>query len=286
MFLTFLDENYVIQTHIAGMKFLMILLNVTIVFWNLENFFAPDPESEKRWTYTRFHSKCEGIAKTILLIGDTRGALPDAVGFAEVGDRKVLEHLIGSTLLRKTDYRIIHYDSPDHRGIDCALLYRASRLRLVYSQPCHLYDNNGEILPTRDILLVKFTCTEGDTLAVLVNHHPSKVGRNSSGARDIAMDTMLGICDTLTCPTAAVGDFNDGSLFNGEATYRYDGKWEKLDGCFPFRMKSVSETAFSHPSLTVPDRAHGGVKPKITYVGPRYQGGISDHFPIVVNVDF
>ena len=268
------------------MKTLLTVLGISIVFWNLENFFAPDPDSEKHWTSSRFYSKCEGIAKTIMLIADEKGCLPDVVCFAEVGDSTVMAHLLHYTSLFKAGYRIIHYESPDHRGIDCALLYKKASLSVLYSQPCHLYDSLGNIMPTRDILLAKFVSRDNDTLAVLVNHHPSKVGGGSSGGRTIAMDTMLEICDSLTCPTVSVGDFNDGELFKGEGTYRYDGKWEKLDGCFPFRVKSVSESVFSHPSLTVPDKAHGGIKPKRTYSGPRYLGGISDHFPIVLSVDF
>lgn len=268
------------------MKLLLYFLSVTVVFWNLENFFAPDPEGEKHWTSSRFYSKCEGIAKTVMLIADDEGSLPDAVCFAEVGDSSVMARLLHYTCLFKAGYRIIHYESPDHRGIDCAMLYRASTLKKIYSRPCHLYDSSGEIMQTRDILLAEFQTTVGDTLAILVNHHPSKVGGSSSGGRSIAMDTMFAVCDTLSCPTIAVGDFNDGSLFRGEGTYKYDGRWEKLDGCFHFRVRDIREKVFSHPSLTMPDKAHGGIKPKRTYIGPRYQGGISDHFPIVITVDF
>ncbi len=265
---------------------LLTLLNVSIVFWNLENFFAPDPESEKHWTSSRFYSKCEGIAKTVMLIADSEGSLPDVLCFAEVGDSSVMNRLLRYTILHKAGYRIIHYESPDHRGIDCAMLYRTGSLKKLYSEPCHLYDSLGNIIPTRDILLAKFVTPAEDTLALLVNHHPSKVGGGSSGGRSIAMETMIAICDSLSCPTISVGDFNDGSLFHGEGTYKYDGRWEKLDGCFHFRVRDIREKVFSHPYLTVPDRAHGGIKPKRTYVGPRYQGGISDHFPIVITAEF
>lgn len=286
MFFTFIAEKYARLPDITPMMIIALILNVTIVFWNLENFFAPEPEGEKHWTYSRFHAKCESIAKTIMLISDSEGKIPDVIGFAEVGDRTVLERLLWDTILQKSDYRIIHFDSPDHRGIDCALLYRTSTLISLFSQPCHLYEGNGEIMKTRDILLAKFLDTSGDTLAVLVNHHPSKVGGNSSGSREIAMETMLHICDSLTCATVCIGDFNDGALFKGEGTYKYNGKWEKLDGCFHFRTPSLRERVFSHPFLSIQDRAHGGVKPKRTYIGPRYQGGVSDHYPIIIDVEF
>ena len=114
------------------------------MFWNVENLFEGRPH---------FRDKCNGIAKTIMLAGDEFGGLPDVVGLAEVENATVLRRLIGSTCLRKSDYAIVHYDSPDRRGIDCALLYRRSRFRQVFSKPCHLRDSAGRILSTRDILL-------------------------------------------------------------------------------------------------------------------------------------
>ena len=115
------------------------------MFWNVENLFEARPH---------FGDKCNGIAKTIMLAGDEFGAVPDVVGLAEVENRQVVQKMVTRTALRKLDYSIVHYDSPDHRGIDCALLYRRSRFRVLHSKPCHLTDSSGRLLPTRDILLV------------------------------------------------------------------------------------------------------------------------------------
>ena len=115
------------------------------MFWNVENLFEARPH---------FGDKCNGIAKTIMLAGDEFGAVPDVIGLAEVENRQVVQKMVTRTALRKLDYGIVHYDSPDHRGIDCALLYRRSRFRVLHSKPCHLTDTSGRLLPTRDILLV------------------------------------------------------------------------------------------------------------------------------------
>ena len=124
-----------------------------VMFWNVENFFREGEFEGHNWSKRRFYSKCAAVAKIILLSGDYFGGLPDIVGFAEIGSIDVLKALIYTTPLRKADYSIVHYDSPDSRGIDCALLYRRTRFRLHSSKPCHLYDNSGDIIPTRDILL-------------------------------------------------------------------------------------------------------------------------------------
>jgi len=113
---------------------------IILMFWNVENFSQLGNMDGKSWSSHRFYAKCNGISKTILLAGDRYGDVPDIVALAEVENREVLNRLIYSTSLRKLDYRIVHYDSPDHRGIDCALLYRKSKFTLLSSKPCHLYN--------------------------------------------------------------------------------------------------------------------------------------------------
>lgn len=268
--------------------------SVLIVFWNVENFFDYRPDSTgvselefsagglRHWTRSRFHTKCSAVAKTLLAIADRYGRLPDAVGFAEIENRFVLKQLISSTPLRKLDYGIVHFESPDHRGIDCALLYRKSTLHLQDAVPCHLTDSAGNVVRTRDILAARF-----DSLAILVNHHPSKVG---SGDRSAAMERMEGIRDSLRLEGCSrclcIGDFNDDVWGTGEGTIKYNGAWEKIDGCFATGFSAVMEHVASFPFLLTGDAAFGGLKPLRTYSGPRYLGGVSDHLPIAVIVYF
>jgi len=283
------------------MKLLILLVSLVdsllVVSWNVENFLDPKEDSTGRYTAKRLQAKCSGIAKTIFLIADKEGRLPDAVALMEVGNRRVLDKLLTTTALRKLDYAIIHYDSPDRRGIDCALLYRKSRLTLLRSGPRHLHDSTGAILRTRDILLAEF---EG--IDILVNHHPSKVGADSERRRAIAMQRMWGLIDSLSAAghprIISVGDFNDnvwpapdapcssaqdrsaqGSRTPG--TIKYNGAWEKIDGHFARGSLTVTETVFDHPTLTEPDRTFGGTKPRRTFSGPRYLAGLSDHYPLL-----
>jgi len=293
------------------------------MFWNVENFFAAGAFEGHSWSKTRFYGKCNAMAKTILLAGDSYGGLPDLVGFAEVGDASVMKALLYSTPLRKLDYSFVHYDSPDHRGIDCALLYRRSRFRLVNSKPCHLYDSSGAIMPTRDILLAVLEprTDNPEPLAVLVNHHPSKVGSGSGNRRRIAMNRLRFLADSLKAEgyshIIAVGDFNDvvrsaegvdsgkgGSEFPGLArlhnrsaipmslrpgtpkppsppgTIKFQGKWEQIDGCPLLEGLRAEEHIFAPPQLLTPD-SYGGEKPRRTFSGPRYIGGVSDHLPVL-----
>ena len=291
------------------MKLLILLVSLVdsllVVSWNVENFLDPKEDTTGRHTAKRLQAKCSGIAKTIFLIADKEGRLPDAVALMEVGNRRVLNKLLSTTPLRKLDYAIIHYDSPDRRGIDCALLYRKSRLTLLRSGPRHLKDSTGAILRTRDILLSEF---EG--IDILVNHHPSKVGAASEERRAIAMRRMWGLIDSLSAAghprILSVGDFNDnvwpasdapgtsiqgsgppGTSIQGSGppgTIKYNGAWEKIDGHFARGALSVEEAVFDHPLLTEPDRSYGGTKPRRSFSGPRWLGGISDHYPVILRI--
>lgn len=274
--------------------------SLLVMFWNLENFYdthdggqnASDtefsPRGARHWTHRRYSSKCNAVAKIILRAADSYGSLPDVIGFAEVENRKVVEDLVLDTPLRKLGYRIVHYDSPDHRGIDCALLYRKASLELSDSAPLHLYGKDGQVIATRDILLARF----GD-MAVLVNHHPSKVGQGSEERRSLAMRRMQEACDSLEAAGAhrilCIGDFNDNVWGNDNGktgTIKYEGAWEKIDGCFQRGFSGIEEHIFDDESLLTKDASYGGRKPLRCWSGPRWLGGVSDHLPIVVKIRF
>ena len=57
----------------------------------------------------------------------------DILGLCEVENRKVLQDLNKSYKAR--NYSIVHYDSPDERGIDNALLYDKNKFTLISSKP-------------------------------------------------------------------------------------------------------------------------------------------------------
>ena len=84
--------------------------------------------------------------------------------------------------------------------------------------------------------------------------------------------------------TLSIGDFNEDLWTDGApggGTIKYNGGWEKIDGGFAEGFSRVREEVFADPPLLVPDAAFGGRKPRRTFVGPRYTGGVSDHLPVV-----
>ena len=302
--------------------------SLSVMCWNVENFFdwrndsltVSDAEfssrGERHWTWRRFQAKANAFAKALFWVEAETGRLPDIVGLEEVENAFVLRQVLQKTALRKTDYKYVHYDSPDRRGIDVALLYRSSVLELVDSKPCHLYEADT-VMATRDILLCVFRRkidVAPPPFAVLVNHHPSKYGgaSESDPKRRIAVDRLRFLADSLTAEgidkIIAGGDFNDtpynpvflrlepalkplySALFRrGEGTIKYDGKWALIDHFYasPALWDSgPSMRILRIPFLLTRDTAHSGDKPLRTYTGPRPTGGVSDHLPILLEISF
>ena len=241
---------------------------LSVMFWNVENFFdwrndstsesdlEFSPAGERHWTWKRFQAKANTFAKALFWIEGETGRLPDIIGLEEVENAFVLRQVLQKTALRKLDYKYVHFDSPDRRGIDVALLYRSSRLELLDSKPCHLFAADT-VMATRDILLCRFRFKEDpDTTSffVLVNHHPSKYGgaAESEPRRRIALERLRFLADSLAASgidrIIAGGDFNDtpsNPVFGlleptlvplhidlyrrGLGTIKYDGKWDLID---------------------------------------------------------
>lgn len=291
-----------------------------VLFWNVENYFdwhdggASPSDAEfsaggaRRWTARRFFAKSNAIAKAVLyLAGEEMGALPDLVGLAEVENRFVLRKLLSETALRKTDYGIIHFDSSDPRGIDVALLFRTGTVDTLRCFPVGVPG-----LATRDMLVAQLRTRGGDSLAVVVCHHPSKYGGAAADPRRAAAVARLAsLSDSLRVAgwtrQVAIGDFNDtpdAPLYaalaqyyvnlaappaaRGEGSIRFQGCWELIDQCFvtPPLAPGASFRVCRIPFLLVRDGAYAGQKPLRTFSGPRYLGGVSDHCPVLLRLDF
>lgn len=291
---------------VGVMKRLAFVVLIVVVFWNLENFFMPNsPHLDKIWTFGNFYRKCDAIAKIILTISDDIGQIPDIVAVEEVENRQVLKKLLAATVLRKLNYSIVHYESLDSRGIDCALLFRKEKLDFLYSSSVPLISHNGDTLKTRNILVAGFEDEAGDSLAIIVNHHPSKLSSDAQSKRGLALHTLRSIVDTLQIRNVVSGgDFNEESslvsdsiLFplvevkniparSGKSTgsIKFNGKWETIDRIQIAGNLKVTVKIFDDMCLSEKDLTYGGVKPMRTFSGPRYKGGISDHYPIIVEI--
>lgn len=298
---------------------------VSLAWWNVENLFdtrddprADDdeftPDGERRWTRRRLDAKLRGIYRTLTLMD-----LPDIVGLSEVENDYVLRELVGGTPLVQAGYDFVHFDSPDHRGIDCALLYRRDRFSVTSSGTVSLSDSAAGYY-TRDILQVEGVTPAGDTLCIFLNHWPSKKGGDEAEAHRLeAAQTLRRLM--LDCarryPGAAVvalGDYNcsasDAAIAQGMAfgsdsvnpdgirnltlrlprnwgSHKYQGLWDYIDQVFllaggQWLVRDLKLMRFEH--LLVEERGRAGQRPKRTYQGPRYEAGLSDHLPLLLRL--
>lgn len=295
-----------------------------MAFWNVENYFdtwhdtlkddcAFTPEGDNHWTTKRYQDKQNKIFKTIAAMH-----WPVVVGMAEVENDYVLRELCYGTPLRKMGYDFVHYESPDTRGIDCALLYRHERFQVLESRNINVSDSSRGLF-TRDILLVggvlKDSLRGSDTCFVLVNHWPSKRGGVEAERHRMAIAQQLQhLLDSLqhSHPAAlvlAMGDFNassneeaisrglgfhgrernDAGFYDlvsqkpeGTGSYKYQGVWSWIDHVVANRELKVE--LFAPDFLLEDDEKYMGKKPFRTCTGMHYQGGYSDHLPILVTI--
>jgi len=196
-----------------------------IMFYNVENLFDIyddsltrdeefTPDGERRWSNRRFYNKLNNIYKVIMAVGQWEP--PAIIGLCEIENRFVLEKLIYETPLKNFGYKIIHYDSPDRRGIDVALLYREGCFIPFHHEPVQVIFPHDTARKTRDILYVKGLLFDKEMVHIFVNHWPSRFGgyMASKTSRETAARTLKHKTDSLftinpNLNILIMGDFND-----------------------------------------------------------------------------
>jgi len=197
----------------------------SIAFWNLENLFDVEDSPRRteklqrtigselsEWTDAVLNKKIAQLASVIVRMNQGRG--PDVLGVSEVENRYVLELLAAALAPLHRDYRIIHFDTKDERGIDVAFLYDAALFRAGETFSHYVVKRAA----TRDIVQVNFHRVPDERLLILIgNHWPSRSAGQyeSEPYRIIAAETLsyfhlriLEICGKDTA-ILAMGDFND-----------------------------------------------------------------------------
>lgn len=275
-------KRYLLIT-LSMMAFALILpaqnsRSIRVAFWNMENFFDPfvdstraynefTPEGMQHWTKSRFYTKRNNMYKAILAMSENH---PIGIfGLCEVENEYVLNSLFALTPLKKHNYRWVHYEGPDRRGIDPAIVYSKDWFTLVESATIPYYNPEDTAYHSRDILYAKFIDNEDDTIHVFVNHWPSRysgeletVGSRACSAA-ILRAKVDSICQAMPegyhakiimmgdlndCPTdpsvhdvlkaRKASEYEDGMLYNlfaeneglgFEGTLKHQADWQIFD---------------------------------------------------------
>ncbi len=306
---------------------------VRVVFYNVDNLFDTNNDSltddeefvqggPRGWNFDKYWDKVYSLSKVIIAAGEWLP--PDIIGLCEVENRGVVEDLIYKTNLSKYNYRLIHKDSPDSRGIDVCLIYRDDTIEVLdydYSVP---YLWKKENYRSREVLHAVLNIS-GDTLHLFVNHWPSRRGGvlATQGRRTEVSDFISYKVDSLTSVSGVdtniliMGDFNsspdDATITNlvngagemtlvnlaeswpvGKGSYKYQGKWEYIDqiiisesllyGHNGIKTSIDKSGVFNSGFLMVKDNNYTGERPLSTWWGYSYEGGYSDHLPVIVEI--
>ena len=199
--------------------------SIIVAFYNVENLFNPNDDSTKNddaftpegfnhWTYKKYIRKVNNIGKVLLAMNGWEP--PDLIGLEEIEEASVLRRLCYDSPLRKYGYRYVHYDSPDARGVDVALLYRTDRVRILRSHPVPVVFPFDSASRNRDLLYVVARLPSGDSLHVVVNHWTSRYSGYAATIpkRNHYAAVVRRLADSIMAaePGAnfiAGGDFND-----------------------------------------------------------------------------
>jgi len=303
--------------------------SLRITFYNVENLFdttndpitdddAFTPGGLNRWTYSRYRAKINEHAQTIRAIGGW--SAPEIVAFAEIENEGVLLDLITSEPLKPFAYKTLHFNSPDPRGIDVALIYRSDRIYLDSVRPIPLRVDSLD-RPLRDFLWCRWKWKE-KYFQTLFMHWPSRYGgqKSSEEKRFLAgsqvnhlkkhIDSLIG-----KEPWILMGDLNDEpnnrsireylgtegpsanwiNLMDGPnewpGTHVYEGRWNYLDHCLLSMDFNSTESEFNVAGVKIfsarwllEENEQGFLSPFRTYLGPAYHGGASDHLPIYIDL--
>ncbi len=274
---------------------------------------------KQKWNKKRYLKKIDRLSEVIKQLGIEKSFIPPViVGVAEVENKKVLEDLVNSKDLKEFHYDYVHYDSLDDRGIDVGLLYNKKLFELINSERFMLYIENEEGKQdfTRDVLLVKGNFN-GELIHVLVNHWPSRrQGTEESEYKRIkASELNREIIDKIrledeNAKIVVMGDFNDNPtnksiqnlvkddfynpmqsmMSKKKGSLKHKSTWYLFDQIiFSKNFMDTDENQHSFKYAEIFDRDFMKVfkgknkgKPFRTFIGPWYQGGFSDHFPVYV----
>ena len=266
--------------------------NHVIGFYNLENLFDVYndpvkndeeflPEGKNKWTEAKYQVKLKNMAKVIRAMKEENGVWHALLGVSEIENRLVLEDLVWEEQIREANYQIIHYDGPDRRGVDVALLYDPKVFTFIESESIPFTFEGSSIdwiqskeerdyFKTRDILMVHGTI-DGEHFAVYVAHLPSRAGGKKGGnqLRDRGGEIMYNHAMQMQAKYPGIkiicmGDMNDNPTDPSMAEYLHGKEF----------VEEVTDTEFFSPFTSMLKAGFGSLA---------YQGVWSIYDLLLVN---
>lgn len=246
--------------------------NYVIGFYNLENLFDiyDDPvkndneflpEGKNKWTQAKYEKKLHNMAKVIRSMADNNKRWHTILGISEIENRLVIEDLVSQPEIADANYEIVHYDSPDRRGVDVALLYKPDQFTYLDSESIP-FDFNSDIdfsdtdtsyFKTRDILMVHGLIA-GEHFAFYVAHLPSRIGGKGGNLRSRGAEIIYNHSRRMEAKypgikIVAMGDMNDNPTDDSMAKYLHGQE----------RLENVTPTEFYSPYISMLKAGYGSL---------------------------
>lgn len=246
--------------------------NYVIGFYNLENLFDiyDDPvkndseflpEGKNKWTQAKYEKKLHNMAKVIRSMADNNKRWHTILGISEIENRLVIEDLVSQPEIADANYQIVHYDSPDRRGVDVALLYKPDQFTYLDSESIP-FDFNSDIdfsdtdtsyFKTRDILMVHGLIA-GEHFAFYVAHLPSRIGGKGGNLRSRGAEIIYNHSREMEAKypgikIVAMGDMNDNPTDDSMAKYLHGQE----------RLENVTPTEFFSPYISMLKAGYGSL---------------------------
>lgn len=244
-------------------------------FYNVENLFDTYhddgkndyeflPDGKNKWTEPKYEKKLHNIATVIRAMADENKAYHAVLGLSEVENRHVLEDLVNQPEIEAANYQIVHYDGPDRRGVDVALLYRPEYFTVEESKSIP-FDFNSKTIKfamdkegqdyfrTRDILMVR-GLLDGEMFAFFVAHLPSRIGGKgqdlrSRGAEIIYEHSLKLMEEYPGIKIMVMGDMNDNPTDESMVTYMHGKETIAEVGKYDFFSPFLSMLKAGYGSL-------------------------------------
>lgn len=304
----------------------------SVAFYNLENLFDTIHDAGKNdleflpsgsyvWTAEKYEAKLKNLAKVLSEVSRDRvPGGPAVIGVAEAENNRVLTDLVSQPAI--SNYKFVHYEGPDKRGIDCALLYDLEQFTVTNSKLVLSTPFEGDTVHlTRGFLIVDGQMA-GERVCFIVNHWPSRGAK--SPVRVHAAKQVRALADSLMrtdkkLKLIVMGDMNDDPMdesmvtlgarkyakqvkkvefYNpwwetledkGVGTLLYRGKWNLFDQIVVSRplLKAKKGLKYDHNEVFIREylfQQDGKYKgsPLRTHGGRVWLNGYSDHLPTII----
>lgn len=282
------------------------------------------PNGRRKWTVKRYQKKINDLAQ---VISNYRGLgiPPDFIALCEIENIKVVEDLINEKGLNDTDYKIIHAESDDQRGIDICFIYKESSFTYESHKLISIDRHSRNKLHSRDIMSIKGHLPNKSEINILINHWPSRSDgekltryKRAAAAKTVKEEVEGIFALDENAKIIICGDFNDDApsfslnnilkagnksarstqlvnlgwdLFNDKkGTILHDNTWYLFDQfivshSLANRVVDKKINIVENQETLYFSSKNGKSKPNRTYLGQKYTGGVSDHLPVWITFE-